>query len=292
MSTHPSPAGIGQLPYRSVLRYHHARVSAVLGDLDRALAGMDAAAAADPHAECHLDRGELTRRAGRLAAAVAAYGTALRSAPPCPRPRCDRAGPGVAGLSYLPELEPEQADAELDRAALLLAGGEVEAARAAVAVLPASPHAACLRGQLAQHDGDHAGAQREFGAALAVDPELTAAWAGRAVSRHAVGDLAGAAADLDRAVELGADAAAYFHRGLIRQARGDWARSVMDFTAALELGGPDPDALYQRGRSHLHLGRARAGYADLARAAELPPGRHRPELVELLRQTPAAAGAA
>jgi tetratricopeptide (TPR) repeat protein len=282
----------GHQLHRSVLRHNRAQVHVALGDLDSALADYDAVIVADPnYSEYHLDRGTLLRRLGRPAAALADYEAAIRCSPPYPEAYYNRADTlaelgdtdrALADFSYVLELDPEHADARLNLAGLLLGRGDVEPARAAVALLPPSPHAACLRGQLAGYDGDHVAAEREFTAALAADGQLAAGWAGRAASRYAAGDPAGAVADLDRAVQLADDPAAHFNRGVARQALGDWPGSIVDFTAALELAGDDPDLLYQRGRSHLELGHAEAGQADLTRAAELPAGAHHGALVELL----------
>jgi tetratricopeptide (TPR) repeat protein len=117
-------------------------------------------------------------------------------------------------------------------------------------------------------------AEAAFTTALALDPGLAQAWAGRAGVRHARGDARAAVEALTRGLASAPDPAMLYNRGVARQTLGRWQKAVDDFTAALEVTGEEPDLLFERGRSRLGL--LDDARRDLTRVLELDdaPERH------------------
>ena len=87
-----------------------------------------------------------------------------------------------------------------------------------------------------------------------------------------MGDLAGALADFDRALELAPRyTEAYSNRGTARHARGDDAGSVADFEQALEIDPRHAEAYNNRGAARHALGDPRTALADFDLASEAAP---------------------
>jgi tetratricopeptide (TPR) repeat protein len=99
-----------------------------------------------------------------------------------------------------------------------------------------------------------ADARAQYDQAIAHDPELQAAWAGRAALSHHSGDTAAAIADLDRALELGDDAALRYNRAVACRTLGRLADALADLDAAVSLDPADPDIEQERLRCHAELG--------------------------------------
>jgi tetratricopeptide (TPR) repeat protein len=251
-----------QLLHRSVLRYNRAQVYAGLGRLKDALADYDAVIECDPnYAEYYFDRGNLLRRLGRDADALADYETAMRLSPPFAEVYYNRADVrlsagdvqgGLSDLDYVLEIDPELVDGYLNRAGVLADLGELAAARRDVeeglALAPDNPHLRCVLGQLEAAAGRTGPATAAYDAALAADPALAAAWAGRAAVAFDAGDLDAALADLTRALDLGEDAALLFNRATALQAAGRWADALADLDRAAGLDPADPDIQEARAR--------------------------------------------
>lgn len=244
-----------QLLHRSVLRYNRAQVYAGLGQLENALADYDAVIECDPnYAEYYFDRGNLLRRLGRDAEALADYETTMRLSPPFPEVYYNRADlrlsagnvhGGLSDLDYVLEIDPEYVDGYLNRAGVLADLDEYAAARrdveAGLALAPDNPHLRCILGQLEAAAGRTEQAVAAYDAALATDPMLAAAWAGRAAVTFDAGDIDAALADLDRALDLGDDPALRFNRATALQAAGRWPDALADLDRALDLDPTDPD---------------------------------------------------
>jgi len=82
----------------------------------------------------------------------------------------------------------------------------------------------------------------------------------RGVAKKAKGDLEGAIADYNRAIELDPKySAAYFHRGIAKQAKGDLKGAIDDINGAIERNNQD---FYPR--LFLWLMRSRLGETDAA----------------------------
>lgn len=237
--------------HRLVLRANRAQLAALRGDLEEALADLDAVVAADPgHPDHYLDRGNLLYRMGRLEEAAADYGGAMRAGPPFPEPyynraevryaRGDLAG-ALADLDHAIELDPGFTEAYVNRAGLLVALGELDRARADAERDPGNPFLLAVLGQIETARGDLVGARKAFDAALERDPGLAAAWAGRGVLAYEEGDARGAVSDLTRAIELEDTAEARFNRAYALRELGLHDRARADLLRAAALAPDDEE---------------------------------------------------
>ncbi len=130
----------------------------------------------------------------------------------------------------------------------------------ALAVYPDSGLVHFYWGNTLREQGDLAGAIAEYDRALELGVPLAAsAHNNRSVAQHARGELALALADMDEAIRLAPSAAAYTNRGLLRLAQ-DRAGAIADFGEAIRLGPNAPDVWRLRG-----IALARAGDTDGAR---------------------------
>ena len=242
--------------HRTVLKNNRARVYAMLGRLDEALADYAVVIAADPnHAEHYLERGAIFRRLGRFTDALADYGTGIRLSPPFVEIYYNRAdlkltmgdeSGALADLDYTLELDPECVDAYLNRAGILLARQDLAGAGADILTgLALDPDNAYLRvafGQLLAERGDHRGAIEQFDRVLAVDPESALALAGRASSHYERADFASAVEDLTRAVELTpGDPALRFNLATALVEQGRSTEALDELTVAAALAPDDED---------------------------------------------------
>jgi tetratricopeptide (TPR) repeat protein len=241
--------------HRSVLKNNRARVYVAIGRLDDALADYAVVIAEDPnHAEHYLERGNIFRRLGRYDEAAADYATAMRLSPPFPEIYYNRgdlrlsAGDeegALADFSYALELDPGLVDAYVNRAGMHLANGSVGLARQdAVAGLrydPGNAHLHAVIGGVLVASADSLAAIAAFDQALAADPALVAAWAGRAEAQLQTGDSPGAIASLTRALEITEDAALLFNRAAAYGFAGRWADAKADLSRARELDPEDPE---------------------------------------------------
>lgn len=96
------------------------------------------------------------------------------------------------------------------------------------------------RGVIRMIHKDYSGAERDFDAAMALDPTLSDAW---------------------------------LNKGFLRLRTGDGSAALPFLEKALELEARRPAlAYYARGIAHEQSGNIRAAYADLNRARDLEPG--------------------
>jgi tetratricopeptide (TPR) repeat protein len=248
--------------HRSVLRFNRGQVYAGLGRLDEAIADYTAVIGDDPnYPEYYFDRGNLLRRVGRNAEALGDYDTAIALSPPFPEVFYNRADlkyavgdltGALADFTYVLELDPRFLDAYINRASLLIELDQLDDARADVAAgLAVDPDAAylhCILGQLDEAAGDPAAARGAYDTALSIDPDLQAAWAGRASLRFDGGDLSGALADLQRALNIGESPELRANRATVLQAANRWSEALADLERALQSEPDDTDLLNSRQR--------------------------------------------
>ena len=241
--------------HRSVLKNNRARVYVALGRLDDALADYAVVIAEDPnHAEHYLERGNIFRRLGRHDEAAADYATAMRLSPPFPEIYYNRGDlrlstgderGALADFSYALELDPGLVDAYVNRAGMYLESGSIELARQdAVAGLrydPDNAHLHTVIGGVLVAAEDGPAAIAAYDRALAADPALVAAWAGRAEAQLQAGDSLGAIGSLTRALEVTEDAALLFNRAAAFGSAERWADAKADLTRARELDPEDPE---------------------------------------------------
>ena len=92
------------------------------------------------------------------------------------------------------------------------------------------------RGLAKEGKGDLDGAIADFNRAIELDPKLAISYYLRALAKEAKGDLDGTIADDNRAIELcPKQPRAYMNRGFAKQANGDVDGAIADYNRALEL---------------------------------------------------------
>lgn len=203
-------------------------------------------------------------------------------------------------------LRPDNAEAKLGRAAVLIASGQIDAAEPLVtealesADPPARAHA--LRGDLLNRRGDRLGAIAAYDAALAKTPNDAAMLAARGLIKQADGNLDGARVDLDAALSRAPDNAparagrcwnrmrrggdvpdarrdaeaavaanaslldAQLCLGLVLLRQGEWEEARDAYDVALRLDPASAAGLFGRGFAKRELGERREGAADIRRA--------------------------
>jgi tetratricopeptide (TPR) repeat protein len=142
------------------------------------------------------------------------------------------------------------------------------------------------RGTLRQAAGDLAGALADFDRALELDPEHLATYVARGTARKEAGDLAGALLDCDRALAaLPREAAApvYHLRGGVRVLLNQFAEAIADYNEALRLDPGLLVAYLSRGHARYHQ-RDPRGLADYRTAFRLDPEGAAHELLRLLAE--------
>ncbi|MGV9532483.1 tetratricopeptide repeat protein [Streptosporangium sandarakinum] len=261
--------------HRAVLRYNRAQVLGMMGRLEESLSDYLAVVELDPDfPEHHFNVGNILRRLGRDEEAIAAYERALRLSPPFPeayynlgdaRLELGDVRGALADFGYTLELDPAHLDARVNRAGLLCDLGETDAAWRDVTegleLAPDNAHLLCLKGRLLAERDDPDAAREALSAAIGRDERLAEAWALRGELAYAAGDLAGAAHDLDRAVELGGTPEMRFNRAVVHQESGRYAEAAADYEIVLAATG-DED-------SRERLGACRAALGEPA-AADMP----------------------
>src|SRR5436190_19962747 len=94
----------------------------------------------------------------------------------------------------------------------------------------------------------------------------------RGIEKAKNGDLDGAMADFNRAIELNPkDDAPYYNRAQARRMKNDTAGAIADYTRAIELGSTNPAAYNNRGNARAENNDKDGAIADYTRATELKP---------------------
>jgi tetratricopeptide (TPR) repeat protein len=121
-------------------------------------------------------------------------------------------------------------------------------------------------------NGDLDGAMADFDRAIELNPKDDAPYYNRAQAKRLKKDAAGAIADYTRAIELGStNPAAYNKRGNARAENNDRDGAIADFTRAIELKPDYARAYYNRAVVKKEKGDATGAAADFKRAHELDP---------------------
>lgn len=186
---------------------------------------------------------------GDLHAALADLDLAFLAAPDDPVVRwlrgrslsmLGRAEAAVAELDTAIDLDPNMADAWLDRSAIHL------------------------------DRSDWSAAESDASRALELDDTLPRAWRTRGIARYKLGFLVAAAADLKRALDHHRnDPSAHYWCGLALRDTGDNRDAVAHFDAAIRLNDRYTEAYVARGKAHSNLGDMPAARSDWAIAAQM-----------------------
>ncbi len=128
------------------------------------------------------------------------------------------------------------------------------------------------RGNAKKDKGDLDGAIADFNRAIELDPKLAIAYYNRGNAEDDKGDLNGAIGDYNQAIELDPkDATAYYNRGYAKDAKGDLDGAIADFNRAIELDPKDASAYTNLGNTKKAKGDLEAAITDYNRAIELDP---------------------
>jgi tetratricopeptide (TPR) repeat protein len=120
--------------------------------------------------------------------------------------------------------------------------------------------------------GDLNGAIADFNRAIELDPKDDGAYYNRAQAKWLKKDSAGAITDYNRAIDLGStNPAAYNNRGNARAKNKDLDGAIADYTKAIELKPDYAGAYYNRAVAKKDKGDATGAEADLKTAEKLDP---------------------
>src|SRR5437773_260967 len=121
-------------------------------------------------------------------------------------------------------------------------------------------------------NGDLDGAIADFDRAIQRDPKDDAPYYNRAQARRLKKDTAGAIADYTRAIDLGStNPAAYNNRGNAKSENNDRDGAIADYTRAIELKPDYARAYYNRATTKEAKGDKTGAAADVKRAQQLDP---------------------
>lgn len=121
-------------------------------------------------------------------------------------------------------------------------------------------------------NGDLDGAIADFNRAMELDPKNDAPYYNRAQAKKLKNDTAGAIADYTRAIELGStNPAAYNNRANARAENKDRDGAIADYTRAIELKPDYARAYYNRAVVKEEKGDATGAAADFKKARQIDP---------------------
>jgi tetratricopeptide (TPR) repeat protein len=122
-------------------------------------------------------------------------------------------------------------------------------------------------------NGDLDGAIADFNRAIELNPKDDAPYYNRAQAKRLKNDTAGAIADYTRAIEVGStNPAAYNNRGNARAENNDRDGAIADYSRAIELRPDYARAYYNRAVARKEKGDATGAAADFKHAQQLDPG--------------------
>jgi tetratricopeptide (TPR) repeat protein len=163
-------------------------------------------------------------------------------------------------------LKPDLADAYLMRAKALVADNQTERSfhdfSQTIEMRPNDPQPLIERGMAYLELKDYQAAIGDSSAALALDTNLANAYNLRGTAVRAMGNLQGALADFDRAVNLLPNENNYFERGTTYQMLGEHAKAIADFTEMIGFRPDTAAGYFARAKSKRAIGDIRGAEQD------------------------------
>jgi tetratricopeptide (TPR) repeat protein len=253
--------------------------------------GMVALSCSNP-AQAEIDRGAELASTGRNDEAIAAYRAALELDPDnaealtgrgCALSQTDVAA-AIADLDRAIELDPKSLDGYRCRAGARRIKGDLDAALAdatkALELDPSDAAAHVAFANILDDMGRTSEAVPEYDKAIELATNAPAgegqrrllanAYNQRSIARGRLDDDAGAAADLDKAIELDPEyGPAYANRAMTALYAGDCKKAIEDATKAIELEPNFPTAYGARALCLADAGDLDGALADASRAIDL-----------------------
>ena len=137
--------------------------------------------------------------------------------------------------------------------------------------LDANDYWTCFFRGIAKYNlGDLRGAKADFDMAVQINPVFTSGYHYRGITESRFGNYDQALADLEKAIELrpGTDGL-YFSRGVTYFLSQQFELAVKDFDRYIRKQPKDPSAFLNRGATHLFLGDTLKAFADYNKAIKL-----------------------
>lgn len=151
------------------------------------------------------------------------------------------------------------------------------------ATVSTDAEAAKKRGDELAAQGDLRGAVAEFDRAIEADAKYAAAWNNRGLAKLRLKNADAALKDFEQAATLSpGDARVLCNRGWAYEARGDSLKAIADLDAALKLNPKFRVAYYRRGIVRSHRGDLEGAHLDFQEAVKLPP--QDPEMLTALAE--------
>src|SRR6266508_3807945 len=181
----------------------------------------------------------------------------------------DTAG-AIADYTHVIELDPKNVNAYNNRGILKARNNDPDGAIAdynhAIELDPKEAKAYNNRGNVKKAKGDLDGAIADFTSAIELDSNLAIAYKNRGEARQAKGDAIGAEADLKSAEKI-----ELVNHGFEKAKKGNLDGALADFNRAIELSPNNAVAYYNRAHAKRLKKDAAGALADCTRALELDP---------------------
>jgi len=120
--------------------------------------------------------------------------------------------------------------------------------------------------------GDKQEAIADYNQAIAINPQLTAAYNNRGNDKSDLGDKQGAIAEYNQAIAINPQyAIAYSNRGFAKSELGDKQEAIADYNQAIAINPQYATAYYNRGATKYDLGDKQGAIADYNQAIAINP---------------------
>jgi len=134
------------------------------------------------------------------------------------------------------------------------------------------PNAYYRRGISRQHNGDLDGALADFNSAIELSSRFAAAYCSRGIVKWAKGDPDGAMADFEQAIAIEPEEPeTYYDRAVVKRYKGDLSGAIADCSRAIALNRNKPEFHWARGNAEHEQGDLDRAMADYNQAIAIDP---------------------